>query len=156
DITPDMMALAKPIAGGLPMGAVLLNDMVAGFIQPGNHGSTFGGGPLVASVAEHIVRRIAQPQFLQHIEEMSEYFFAELESLKKNFNKIVSIRGKGLMIGVELDDSPQPLINACAENGLLVCKTGGNAFRLLPPLIIEKEHVDEAIEKLTRAFREVI
>ena len=138
------------------MGAVLLNDKIAGFIQPGNHGSTFGGGPLVASVAEHIVRRISQPAFLDHIGEMSEYLFSQLKELKKNFAEIIAVRGKGLMIGIELDGSPQPLIDACAENGLLVCKTGGNAFRLLPPLIIEKEHVDEAIEKLTRAFLEVI
>ena len=155
DIIPDMMALAKPIAAGLPMGVVLLNDMVAAFIQPGNHGSTFGGGPLVASVAEHIVRRISEPRFLENVQKISEYLFSKLNELKKDFSEIVTVRGKGLMIGVELQDSPQPLIDACAENGLLVCKTGGNAFRLLPPLIIEKEHVDEAIEKLTKAFREV-
>ncbi len=156
DIIPDMMTLAKPIAGGLPMGVVLLNDKIGGYIRPGNHGSTFGGGPLVASVAEHIVRRISEPGFLDHIRKMSEYLFSQLNELKKDFAEIVAVRGRGLMVGIELNDSPQPLIDACAENGLLVCKTGGKAFRMLPPLIIEKEHVDEAIEKLARAMREVV
>ncbi len=155
DIQPDMMTLAKPIAGGLPMGAVLLNDKVAEYIRPGNHGSTFGGGPLVASVAEHIVQRISEPEFLDHVGKVSKYLFSQLNKLKNDFAKIEAIRGKGLMIGIELNDSPQLLIDACAKNGLLVCKTGGNAFRLLPPLIIEKEHVDEAVEKLGMAMREI-
>ena len=151
-MSPDIMTIAKPLANGLPLGAVLLTDKVAEFIKPGNHGSTFGGGPLVTKVAEHVVNRINRPDFLQHVCEMGEYIIEQLVYLKQQFPVIISVRGKGLMIGIELEYDPKDIVSDCIKNGLLVVKTNGNTFRFLPPLVIQKEHVDEAINILKKVL----
>lgn len=152
-IDPDVMTLAKPLANGLPLGAILLNDKVAKVIKPGDHGSTFGGGPLITSVAEHVVSRIARPDFMRHVNEMSDYLMSALRELQKKFPQIISVRGLGLMIGIELDRDPKEVINACISNGLLTVKTSGNTFRFLPPLIVEKEHIDEAVGTLEKVLK---
>jgi len=151
-VQPDIMAIAKPMAGGLPMGAILMTDEAASPIKVGNHGSTFGGGPLVSAVAEYVVQKISQRSFLQHVRETSEYLWTRLLSLQKEHAEIVAVRGLGLMCGVELESDPKKVIDACVKNGLLVCKAGGNTIRFLPPLIIEKSHVDEAISIFEWAF----
>jgi len=151
-IIPDMMTVAKPIAGGLPLGAVLLKEKIALHIKPGDHGTTFGGGPLVTFVAHDILKRISQKSFLDSVKEKSQYFFGQLIILQKKVAGIKSIRGMGLMIGIELEVDPQTVINKCAENGLLICKTGGNAVRFLPPLILKNKHIDEAINKFKNAL----
>lgn len=155
-ITPDMMTLAKPLANGLPLGAILLTDAVAQHIKPGNHGSTFGGGPLTTTVAKHVVSRIAATPFLQHVNEMGDCIVQKLKDLQKQFPQIISIRGKGLMIGIEFDFDPKDVVAACIANGLLIVKTSGNTFRFLPPLVVEKEHCDEAIEILTKVLESKI
>jgi len=146
-ILPDMMTVAKPIAGGLPLGAVLLKDNIAAHIKPGEHGTTFGGGPLVTFVAHDILKRICQRSFLDSVKEKSQYLIEKLHELQAKVPGISSIRGKGLMIGIELKVDPGTVIKKCAEDGLLICKTGGNAVRFLPPLIVEKDHIDEALVK---------
>jgi acetylornithine/N-succinyldiaminopimelate aminotransferase len=152
-ITPDLMAWAKPLAGGLPMGCILLTDRVAEAIQPGNHGTTFGGGPLLASVACHVVRRLLDPDRLAHVEQMGTYLRGRLKVLQKGCPQIVEVRGRGLMVGVELKRDPAGVIEACAARGLLICKTGGNAVRLLPPLIVETIHIDEAVGILSMVLK---
>ncbi len=155
DIEPDMMVIAKPIAGGLPMGAILMTDEVAQHIKVGNHGSTFGGGPLVAGVAEYVVKKILKPAFLRQVRDNGEYLRLQIEDLRPTCLEIISVRGKGLMLGVELSVTVQPVIEACAQNGLLVCKAGDKILRLLPPLIVERQHIDEAVEILELSLRTV-
>ncbi len=155
DIVPDMITVAKPIAGGLPLGAVLMKDHIASHIKPGDHGTTFGGGPLVTFVAHDILKRISRQSFLDSVKEKSDYIFAQLNQLQGKIPGIVSVRGKGLMIGIELNVDTQTVINKCAENGLLICKTGGNAVRFLPSLIVEKKHIDEAVEKFSNVLIKV-
>jgi predicted acetylornithine/succinylornithine family transaminase len=151
-ITPDVMAIAKPLAGGLPMGALLLTDHVAAPIQAGSHGTTFGGGPLVSAVAESIVSRLCDERHLAHVREMGAYLNDQMIQIKREYNAISEVRAKGLMIGLELTIDPQDLISACMAAGLLICKTGSNAVRLLPPQNVQKQHIDEAAEKLREAL----
>jgi acetylornithine/N-succinyldiaminopimelate aminotransferase len=154
-IRPDMMVIAKPLAGGLPMGAILMTDEIAELVKVGNHGSTFGGGPLIASVAEYVVQKISQPAFLMRVRENGEYLRRQLEQLLPVCPEIVAVRGKGLMFGVELSIAAQPVIESCAENSLLVCKAGDKTLRLVPPLIVERPHIDEAVHILKLAFQTV-
>jgi predicted acetylornithine/succinylornithine family transaminase len=154
-IRPDMMVIAKPLAGGLPMGAILMTDEIAEHVKVGNHGSTFGGGPLIASVAEYVVQKISQPAFLEQVRENGEYLRLQLEKLLPVWPEIVAVRSKGLMFGAELSIAAQPVIESCAENGLLVCKAGDKTLRLVPPLIVERPHIDEAVRILKLAFQTV-
>ena len=151
-ITPDMMVVAKPIAAGLPLGAVLLSDAVAAHIKPGDHGTTFGGGPIATAVALAVLVRSAVPDFMQEIREKGQYFTQKLLELKTRFETIVEVRSRGLMLAVELSIEPKLLISACAEQGLLICKTGGPAVRFLPPLIVTRAQIDEGVEKLAVAL----
>ncbi|MBN1466689.1 aspartate aminotransferase family protein [candidate division KSB1 bacterium] len=152
DVTPDIMTNAKPIAAGLPLGAVLLTDAVAQHIKPGDHGTTFGGGPLAAAVACDVLARIAEPTFLKSVAEKGYYFFHKLTELQKELPFITAVRGKGLMLAIALTIEPKLLISACAAEGLLVCKTAGQAVRFLPPLNITREQIDMGIAKLKAAF----
>lgn len=154
-ITPDMMAAAKPIATGLPLGAVLLTDAVASHIKPGDHGTTFGGGPLATSVALDVLSRIAVPDFLKQVREKGDYFSERLRQVQRQFNAVVAVRNRGLMLAIELSVEPKALIHACAEEGLLICKTGGPSVRFLPPLIVTLEQIDEGVEKLKRALAKI-
>lgn len=151
-VVPDIMAAAKPIAAGLPLGAVLLNDQVAEQIKPGDHGTTFGGGPLTTAVALDVLQRIIDAEFLQQVREKGDYFRLKLENLMKNYDSITAVRNRGLMLAIELSIEPKSLIQACAEEGLLICKTGGPAVRFLPPLNITRELIDQGVEKLARAL----
>ena len=155
NITPDILTAAKPIAAGLPLGAVLMTDDVAKNIKPGDHGTTFGGGPIAAAVAKDVLQRILDPELLSHVREMSEYFLQQLTALQKNFKQITNVRGKGLMLAISLTADPKELIRACAENGLLICKTGGDAVRFLPPLNVAKKQIDEGVQKLQSALSDL-
>jgi len=152
DLTPDIMTSAKPIAAGLPLGAVLLTDQVAQHIKPGDHGTTFGGGPIVTAVAHDVLSRLLDPDLLQQVRETGAYFVEQLKSLQSKIEHITQIRGKGLMLAIEIDVDPKQLIQACAAQGLLICKTGGAAVRFLPPLNVTQKQVDEGVQKLQAAF----
>ena len=152
-IAPDIMALAKPLAGGLPMGTILMTDAVAAAIKPGNHGTTFGGGPLVAAVARHVVQRLLDPALQTHVADQGTYLKAQLEQLQARCSQVTEVRGLGLMVGVELTCDPAAVIKACLAKGLLICKTGGNAVRLLPPLIVQGEHIDAAVAILGQVLQ---
>lgn len=147
DVTPDIMTLAKPLAGGLPIGAILTTEAVASHIHPGDHGSTFGGGPFITGVAEYVVDRISQPEFLAHVREVGEYLKERLEEI--NSPLVTEVRGYGLMVGMELSVDVSPVIEAGYEHGLLMVNAGPNVIRFVPPLVIEKSHVDALVEKLT-------
>lgn len=146
-IEPDMICLAKPLAAGLPIGAVLVNEKVAGAMQPGDHGTTFAAGPLVTSVAGVVLRRVSDPAMLAHIQEVGAYLLERLRSLSNPH--IVAVRGRGLMCAMEMDVEVKPIIEAGYEHGLLLVNAGPNVLRFVPPLIIEKQHVDTLIERLT-------
>jgi predicted acetylornithine/succinylornithine family transaminase len=151
-VTPDLMTLAKPLANGLPIGATLLTQTVADVIGPGDHGSTFAAGPLVCRAATVVVDRIRQPAFLAHVRDMADYL---LESLQEALpaEAVVEIRGRGLLVGIQLRRPVRPLLAAAAQQGLIVINAGDDVLRLAPPLIIEREHVDEAARILGEVVR---
>jgi acetylornithine/N-succinyldiaminopimelate aminotransferase len=148
-IRPDIMVLAKPLASGLPVGAILLNQQVADTIKPGDHGTTFGGGPLVTSVAQVVLQRISQPSFLEHIGAMSSYLDEALhEFAARHNNQVIELRGRGLMRGLQVSGSAADIRMRAHHEGLLVATAGPDVVRLLPPLILQPAHIDEALEKL--------
>ncbi len=146
-VQPDMMTLAKPLAGGLPIGAVLVTEAVASAMQPGDHGSTFAGGPVVTAAAVEVLQRISAPSFLQHVQEVAAYLQERLQSI--NSPLIKEVRGVGLMQALELTVEVAPIIQAGYARGLLLVNAGANVLRFIPPLIIEKQHVDMLIDRLT-------
>jgi len=143
-VAPDIMTLAKPLAGGLPIGATLVTEAVAQVMQPGDHGSTFAAGPLVCRAAQVVFDRINQPDFLANVRAKGSYLIEGLGSLTSD--KLIQIRGVGLLVGIEFTESVKPLINAAAGRGLVVINAGENVLRLCPPLTVTREHIDSAIE----------
>lgn len=151
-ITPDILTLAKPLAGGLPMGAILVTDDVAKTIQPGDHGTTFGGGPLLAHVAHHVVQRLADPALLTHVKETGEWFGQQLQALAERSGRIRAIRGTGLMWGVDVHEPAAAVIGRAFERGLLLVSAGEHTLRFLPPLVITREELTQALEILEAAL----
>lgn len=152
-VTPDIMTLAKPLAGGMPIGAILMTQAVASVMHPGDHGSTFAGGPLVTSVAKMVLNRVSQPEFLAQVNEVGEYLMERLSEI--NSPLIKEVRGRGLMVGVEFTIDVSPLVNNGYQNGLLLVNAGENVLRFVPPLILEKQHVDVLVDKLTLMLGEI-
>lgn len=146
-VNPDIMTLAKPLAGGLPIGAILTTNAVADHIHPGDHGSTFAGGPFITSVAKYVVERIRQPEFLAHVNDVGAYLKERLQEI--NSPLIREVRGRGLMVGIELTIDAGPVVDHGYEHGLLLVNAGQDVIRLVPPLTVQKADVDELIEKLT-------
>jgi acetylornithine/succinyldiaminopimelate/putrescine aminotransferase len=145
-VQPDMLTTAKPLAGGLPMGAVLLTQRVADAIHPFDHASTFAGGPLVSAVAAALVQKVSQPAFLQAVQEKGEYLRERLVEL--NSPHILEVRGVGLLVGLELDILAADVIKAGYEQGLLLVGAGPNVLRLAPPLIISRDEIDHVVDRL--------
>ncbi|MBM3128638.1 MAG: aspartate aminotransferase family protein [Chloroflexi bacterium] len=152
-VTPDIMTLAKPLAGGLPIGAFLMTDKVASAIHVGEHGTTFGGGPFITSVALSVFNRISDPNFLAHVNAMGNYLMERLVEI--NSPHIKEVRGRGLMIGVEMDIDAAKIRDIGYTQGLLLIQAREKVVRLVPPLVLQKTHVDELIEKLSRVLAEV-
>lgn len=150
DIKPDIMTLAKGLGGGVPIGAILATDKVASAFKPGNHASTFGGNPLVCAAAIATLETILEDGFiLDHCKRMGEYFLHRLNELKKSYPElIVDVRGKGLMIGMEINGDGTSIVNACMERGILINCTAGNVLRFTPPLIVEQKDIDRLIDVL--------
>lgn len=146
-VVPDILTLAKPLAGGLPMGAVLLTERIASAIQPGDHATTFGGGLLVSTVALAVVRRIADPAFLAGVREKEKRVRAALEPLTAN-PRVREVRGRGLMWGIELEEEAAPIVAQALERGLLLLVAGERVVRLLPPLTIPEEDLDAGLSIL--------
>jgi acetylornithine/succinyldiaminopimelate/putrescine aminotransferase len=143
-VTPDILTLAKPLAGGLPMGATLVVERVAAAIQPGDHATTFGGGPLVAAVALHVFGRLADPVFLAGVRESGAHLERQLDGLRA-LSSVSEVRGSGLMWGMELTVAAGPLVGAALEAGLLMTAAGEKVLRLLPPLVIGPNEIDEGV-----------
>jgi len=145
DVVPDMLTLAKPLAGGLPMGAVLVTDAIAAALKPGDHATTFGGAPLVASVALGVVRAIAEPGFLAAVREKGERLGASLAGVAARRARVAEVRGRGLMWGIELTEPAAAYVAAAREQGLLVATAGANVIRLVPPLVITREELERGV-----------
>ena len=142
-VVPDIMTLAKPLANGLPIGAILLTEEVAAAVGYGEHGSTFAGGPVVCRAAEVVFDRVSDPAFLAAVAENGQRLRQALLAL--NSPRVVEVRGVGLLVGVELDGPAAPIIAAAREKGLLIINAGENVLRIAPPLIVSGEHVDAAV-----------
>lgn len=149
-VAPDMMSLAKPLAGGLPIGATVVTEAVAQVMQPGDHGSTFAGGPLVCTAAQVVFDRVNQPEFLEQVREKGAYLVSRLKGIDSA--KILAVRGAGLLVGVELSGAVAPVVQAAREQGLILINAGVNVLRLCPPLIITKAQIDEAVEIIGRCL----
>lgn len=151
-VTPDILTLAKPIAGGLPMGAILLTDAIGSAMQPGDHGTTFGGGPFVAAVAQYVVDRLSQPSLLAHVREMGAVLKKGLEGIAQRTGRVRAIRGAGLMVGIDVTEPATDVIVRARDQGLLVVSAGEHTVRLLPPLIIGEEDLTRGLELLELAL----
>jgi len=151
-ILPDVVTIAKPLACGLPLGAILTTDRVASCIHPGMHGTTFGGGPLACAVAVEFLRE--EKKLLKHVRALGEYFHTALESLDRKYKAIQDVRGVGLMQALEVD-SPE-LAKAVAtqllQQGIIINRTHETVLRFLPPYVIHKKHVDQLVEALDAAL----
>ncbi len=145
-IEPDLLTAAKPLAGGLPIGAILMRQKVADAIHKGDHGSTFAGGLLVTHVAEHVISRIAQPDFLAEVQTKGKLLKELLDEL--NSPHVVEIRGRGLMVGVEMDIDVSPIVNQGYERGLLLVNAGPNVLRFVPPLVITEAEIKHAVSTI--------
>ncbi|HWQ11918.1 MAG TPA: aspartate aminotransferase family protein [Roseiflexaceae bacterium] len=151
-VRPDIMTIAKPLGGGLPVGAILLTQAVANTIHIGDHGTTFGGGPFVLSVAQVVFRTISEPAFLAHVREVGDYLGESLAELAHSRGDVLEVRGRGMMRGLLIAGAAGPVREAAHEHGLLIATAGDDVLRLVPPLIMERAQVDEAVEKLARAL----
>ncbi len=151
-ITPDIVTVAKPLAAGLPLGALLTTDRVATGMHPGMHGTTFGGGPLACAVAIEFLRQL--DGLLSHVSKLGKYFLAQLQELQAKHSAVKAVRGKGLMLAIDIDSSEtaKAVVGQLIGQGILINCTHDTVLRFLPPYIIEKEHVDEVVRALDRAL----
>jgi predicted acetylornithine/succinylornithine family transaminase len=147
-IEPDLLTLAKPLAGGLPMGAVLLTADIAAAIEPGDHGTTFGGGPLVSTVARYVVERLADPALLDSVREHGAWLSAELSRLAAESSHVRGVRGIGLIWGIDTAMRAAPIVDAVRELGLLILTAGDHTLRLLPPLTITRAELARGMATL--------
>ena len=147
------MTLAKPLAGGLPIGAVLVTERVASAIKYGDHGSTFAGGPLVCKAAVAVLDKISKPTFLDSVSKKGQYFKKLLMQKLGGNPHVREVRGLGLIVGIELDVPASPLVDACRNSGLLILTAGkGNVIMIVPPLIISEEELELAAEILLKCL----
>jgi len=147
-ITPDLMTLAKPLAGGLPMGAILLSDEIARAVQPGDHGTTFGGGPFVAAVARYVVERLSDETLLASVRSHGAWLEAALGEWSSRRSDIRAVRGAGLMWGIDTVQPAADIVRRARERGLLVLSAGDHTVRLLPPLTIRRDALADGLSRL--------
>ena len=154
-VEPDVMTLAKGMGSGVPIGAIMVKDS-ANVLVPGEHGSTFGGNPLVCAAAYATVKYIIENNVVENVRKVSQYFIGRLEELKSKYNFVTGVRGRGLLLAIEFDrEIADDVLKACLENGLLVNRVKPNALRFMPPLIIGSAEVDEAVNVLDKILAAV-
>ncbi len=151
-IEPDLLTLAKSLAGGVPIGALLIKKQVAEIFKPGDHASTFGGNPLATAAAVAALTAILDEGMLENCQKMGDYFFSRLEELKKKFSIIKEVRGKGLILGMELKVEGAPFVREMLKKKILINCTMGNVLRFLPALIVTREEIDRVIQTLEEVF----
>jgi predicted acetylornithine/succinylornithine family transaminase len=151
-VTPDLLTVAKPLAGGLPMGAVLLTDRVAQEVHPGDHATTFGGGPLVAAAALAVCRRVGDPEFLASLREKGELIAERLGSLALRDERVRDFRGAGMIWGLEIDRPASEVVARALDARLILISAGPNVIRLVPPLTISLEELEHGLAILESAL----
>jgi acetylornithine/succinyldiaminopimelate/putrescine aminotransferase len=151
-IEPDIVTLAKPLAGGLPMGAILMTREVAAAMSPGDHGTTFGGGPFVASVALHVVERLASPALLAHVAEEGAWLGEALAGVARRTGRLRAVRGVGYMWGLDTLEKAGDVVARALGLGLLVCTAGEHTLRLLPPLVMTRADLARGVALLEEAI----
>ena len=147
-VVPDMLTLAKPLAGGLPMGAVLVSEEIGATIQPGDHGTTFGGGPLVAAVASHVVDRLSDPSLLKAVRENGVWLGEQLDGLARRSGKVRAIRGMGYIWGLDVVESANEIVKRGWDEGLLALTAGEHTLRILPPLVMDRDDLMRGVRIL--------
>lgn len=153
DVVPDIMTSAKALGCGVPVGAFLMTEKVAAkSLEPGDHGTTYGGNPFVGAAVSAVFDIYEEKNLLSHVKEISEYLEEKLDKLVKNYDFVTARRGKGLMQGLVVTIKPADICKKALENGLVIISAGSDVLRIVPPLVIEKEHVDEMICKLEQTF----
>jgi acetylornithine aminotransferase len=153
-VTPDVMTLAKGLAGGLPIGVMMAKPHIAEALGPGTHGSTFGGNPVSCSAALAVLQTIEEEHLLDHVRQVGDYFVNGLQRLQKKYPFITNVRGRGLMVAAELDRPGGHMVIKCLERGYLINCTVDTVLRFLPPLIITQQEVDGLLGVLDAVFAE--
>ena len=152
DVKPDLFTLAKSLADGLPIGALVSNAALADTFTPGSHASTFGGNPVSAAAALAVISVIEQEGLLEKARQTGELLKAALQNFVDQYDKLLEVRGQGMMLGLVVDGDPNEIVNAFAEQGLLVLTAKGNVVRFLPPLILKEEELEDAIDMMSDAI----
>lgn len=153
-IRPDLVTVAKPLAGGLPLGALLATEHVSGCMHPGMHGTTFGGGPLACAVALQLLYTLERQKLLKHVEKVGTYMLHQLQDLQMKYDAVVQVRGLGLMLGMDLAsaDLAKAVFQQLLDRGVIVNRTDETVIRFLPPFIVQKKHVDQVIAQLDQTL----
>jgi acetylornithine/N-succinyldiaminopimelate aminotransferase len=153
DVTPDVAALAKGLGAGMPIGALLATEKAARALPPGSHGSTFGGNPLACATALASLEALIEDNIIiPAVESLGEYFLEGLRGLQKKYSFVKDVRGKGLLVGMELDFSGKDVVTSCLREGLLINCTMDTVLRFMPPLIIVEEEIDKLLQALDGIF----
>ena len=153
---PDIVTTAKALGNGFPIGATIINDFVCDHIQTGDHGTTFGGNPLGSRVASYILSRLSSPEILNSIPQKERLFRKHFDSLRERFPSLIKeVRGQGLILGLQLDVDPTPIVTAARERGLLIITCGTNTLRFVPPLIITEVEIEQGMQILAQAMESV-
>jgi acetylornithine/succinyldiaminopimelate/putrescine aminotransferase len=148
EIEPDMLTLAKSLAGGVPIGALLIKKGIADSFKPGDHASTFGGNPLATAAGIAALTAILEERMLENCQRMGDYFLAKLEEMKGEFPFVKEVRGKGLILGMELKIDGSFIVNEMLKKNILINCTMGNVLRFLPPLVVTQEEIDQVVKTL--------
>ena len=154
---PDILTTAKALGNGFPIGATIVTEDVAQCIVTGDHGTTFGGNPLACRLAHYIVSRLAEPELQRGVLEKEQVFRKGFERLQALYSDVITeVRGRGLILGLQLTQDPTPIVTAARERGLLVITAGTNTLRFVPPLVISKEEIEEGLGVLEEAMKAVL
>jgi acetylornithine/succinyldiaminopimelate/putrescine aminotransferase len=147
-IEPDLLTVAKPMAGGLPMGGILATKAVADTMQPGDHGTTFGGGPFLSHVALHVFERLSDPATLAHVKSNGAWIRTALQKMAERSGKVRAVRGIGYMWGIDIAEPAKDVVARALDAGLLICSAGEHTLRLLPPLVMTRADLERGLEML--------
>jgi acetylornithine/N-succinyldiaminopimelate aminotransferase len=155
-VKPDIVPIAKGIGGGFPIGAVLMNKKVASGMTAGTHGSTFGGNPLAMTVGNSVMDIISNKKFLKNVKRISEYFLSNLNKIKDEYPNIIKeIRGRGLLIGIQLKIDQTKFIKMLMDNNLLTIRAAENVVRILPPLNVKKNEINQSLKIIKKVCSEL-
>jgi acetylornithine/succinyldiaminopimelate/putrescine aminotransferase len=154
-VIPDIVAIAKPIAAGIPLGAFLVKEEFASAISAGQHGTTFGGGPLACRVALEYLAIVEEENLLQHVTQVGGYLQQQLRALADRYSIVLEVRGRGLIQGLQLDVPARPIVEQALAEGVLFNSTQDTVLRFLPPFLLQEKHVDKGMRVLKKLLRKL-